>query len=227
MKILAVDTATNSLSIAVTDNDQLVSELTLIRRASHSKHIQDAISQVIENTGGCITDIDGFAVSRGPGSFTGLRIGVSAVKGLAYANRKPVVSISALDILASPFFEASGLVCPMIDARRGEVYYSFYKFEDGSFLRKSPEKVDTPEKMIETIDEPTLFVGNGQIVYRQLIEEKYKQKALFAPFEMNYIRASVLARMALGRFKDGDVDNINDFSPRYIRKSDAELNFRK
>ena len=226
MKILAVDTATNSLSVAISDDDCLISEQTFARNESHSKHIQRTIIDVVKNTGLDISDIDGFAVSRGPGSFTGLRIGVSAVKGLAYGIDRPVVSLSSLDALVHPLFGSSLSVCPMIDARRGEVYYSLYSFEAGGMSEKTEERVDKPES-IPVGGSPVVFVGTGVMAYKTVLEKTFREKAVFAPFELNRIRAGTLACMALERFENGDTDDLCGFKPHYIRKSDAEINFRK
>ncbi len=118
MKILALDTATKSCSVALTENGRLCAELTTLKDQTHSKHVMDLIHSVFEISGVSISDVDGFAVTIGPGSFTGLRIGISTIKGLAHAVGKPIVGISSLKALAWQCTDQNFLICPLLDARK-------------------------------------------------------------------------------------------------------------
>jgi len=234
MKILAVDTATESCSVAVADtaaspglNTGTLAELTNVTRQTHSKHLMEMIHTVLRMSGLTVSDLDGFTVATGPGSFTGLRIGISAVKGLAFASGKPVVGISNLDALAYPFAFLPYLICVLQDARRKEVYCGCYKTEDGVLKKEGEDKVCSPDMAISQIDEPCLFVGNGAALYQNFISDKLGEKACFAPCSYHTIRASALVSLSLEKFEAGNTDDMAAFVPHYIRKSDAELNFKR
>jgi tRNA threonylcarbamoyladenosine biosynthesis protein TsaB len=232
MKILAVDTATNSCSVAVTDSTTLLAETTLVTAETHSKHLLKMIDEVMEMAGVDLSKLDGFAVTRGPGSFTGLRIGLSVVKGLAVASGKHVVGISSLEALASQFPWASVLICAMVDARKSEVYVATYRSglnstAGGILEQEMEEQVTPPEKALEAINEPCLFVGSGAMAYQDAILKKLGKKAFFAPSSMSCIRAAVVAHLGLNRFQTHSADDIAALKPHYIRKSDAELKLGK
>jgi len=227
MKILAVDTSTMSCSVAVTDKDSLLAEATSVREQTHSKHLMDMVDSVIDFSGLAISELDGFAVTRGPGTFTGLRIGISTVKGLATASGKPVVGISSLDALAKQCAYASNLICSLIDARRGEVYFARYRFLDGVLEKVIEERVLPPAQAVSDINEPALFVGNGARLYQDIILEKVAEQACFAMPCHNTIRASTVAQLSLGRFEKNDTDDVGMFVPHYIRQSDAQLKLNK
>ena len=224
MKILAVDTSTTSCSVAVADKDSLLAEATIVREQTHSKHLMDMVDKVVSFSGLTISELDGFAVTRGPGTFTGLRIGISTIKGLAVASGKPVVGISSLEALAKQCTFASYLICPLIDARKGEVYFARYRFSGGVLKKVIGEGVLPPGDAVSDINEPSLFVGNGAKLYQDIITEKVGEQAFFALPWQNTIRALTVAQLSIGRFEKKDTDDIAMFVPQYIRKSDAELN---
>jgi len=224
MKILAVDTATKSCSVAIVDGDALLAEETVVATQTHSKHLMEMVDAVIKKAGLTISDVDCFAVTKGPGSFTGLRIGISSVKGMAAASGKPIVGISTLDALAFPFSMSSYLICPLIDAYRGEVYTAFYRFKNGVLEEKTSEKAISPEKLFRDIKEDCLFVGNGVISNKNIIKEKMDKLSHFPLPCQNEIMAYTVANLSMSRFISNDIDNNADFTPHYIRKSDAEIN---
>ena len=227
MKILALDTATTSCSAAIVDNGLVSVELTTANSQTHSKHLMNMIDTVCEMSGLKIGDMDGFAVTRGPGSFTGLRIGISTVKGLAWSLNKPVVGISSLDALAWQCAPGAYLVCTLLDARKHEVYYCRYHFQDGELKKEGIEQVIVPTEAINDIREPCLFVGNGATLYKEEILEKLGDLALFAGCNQNSIRASSVAGISLKRFIHHQTDDVALLVPHYIRKSDAELHRKK
>ncbi len=227
MKILAVDTATLSCSAAIVDNGLVCAELTTVNNQTHSKHLMNMIDTVCDISGLKIADMDGFAVTRGPGSFTGLRIGISTVKGLAWSLNKPVVGISSLDALAWQCAPGAYLVCTLLDARKHEVYYCRYHFQDGELKKEGTEQVVVPTEVINDIREPCLFVGNGATLYKEEILEKLGELAFFAGWNQNSIRASSVAGLSLNRFIHHQTDDVALLVPHYIRKSDAELHLKK
>ena len=227
MRILAVDTATKSCSVAVTEKQTVLAELTNTNGQTHSIHLLDMIHAVIQTAGLTAAALDGFAVTKGPGSFTGLRIGISTIKGLAVAVNKPVVGISSLETLAQQAGSGSDLICPLIDARKGEVYYAAYRFSVDGLKIEKREMVSAPDEVVKDICEPCIFVGSGAILYRELIADKLGDFARFAAQSQHIIRASTVARLSLKPFEDGHIGEVAEFVPHYIRKSDAELNLGK
>ena len=224
MRILAVDTATKSCSVAVVQEKSLLAEITTARKQTHSKHLMEMINRALGVSGLTLSELDGFAVTRGPGTFTGLRIGISSVKGLSAASGKPIVGVSSLDALAVqvPYFPH--IICPLIDARRGEVYFSRYRFRNGQLKKEADEQVFSPEKAIGDLDEACLFIGDGALSYRQTILNKMGTSAFFASSFQNTIRASTVAYLSMNKFKNDDTNDVDRFVPRYIRRPDAELN---
>jgi tRNA threonylcarbamoyladenosine biosynthesis protein TsaB len=226
MKILAVDTATRHCSVAICQDIALLAETTLFRQQTHSKHLLDMIHRTICLSGIKLNEIDAFAVTRGPGSFTGLRIGLSCVKGMAYALNKPVVSISSLEILATQAMVTAGksdlLICPILDAGKKEVYFAAFRHINNKLAIVNPEMVLAPEKLLLHIKEHSLFIGDAAILYKDIISNIFKDAGFFAPSQQNYIRAHTVALLAFERLKNGDIDNLSSLVPQYIRKSDAE-----
>ncbi len=226
MKILAVDTATSACSAAVADAGAgILAEMTVDIGQTHSKYLMGLIDTVLTIAGLGISDIDGFAVTRGPGSFTGLRIGISTVKGLAAASGKPLAGVSTSDALAFQFPFADSLICTLIDARKKEVYASRYRFEEGILKKEIQDQVVSLDKAVADIAEPCLFAGNGALLYQKQIIDIIGKNARFAPPCLNIVRAGTVAHLGMQRLEKGDSDDAALFSPRYIRKSDAELNF--
>ena len=224
MRILAVDTATTSCSVAIVDQTSLLSEFTIDREETHSKHLMDMIKTVLRMSGLNFSDMDGFAITRGPGSFTGLRIGISTIKGLVVASEKPVVGVSSLKTLAFQVSYSRYLICPILDARKGEVYFSRYRCLNGHLIKQTKESVAPPDKAVDDLNESCLFVGNGALLHKEMILEKMGEFAFFAPIIQNTIRASTIAYLSMAKFEKKDTDDIEKILPYYIRKSDAELN---
>lgn len=227
MKILAVDTATKVCSVAVTENQTLLAELTIDHGHTHSTHLMPMIDDILAYCGLSMQALDGFAVTIGPGSFTGLRIGVSTVKGLAFSVSKPVAGVSVLEALAYQFPFAAYPICPMIDARKGEVYAGGYAFVDGELAQLWPAAALDPESAIATMSMPCLFVGSGARLYKDLISEVTGGHASFAPAGQDYTRAAtvgMLGRQLIRRQQDIPPARLN---PCYIRPSDAEKAFSK
>jgi tRNA threonylcarbamoyladenosine biosynthesis protein TsaB len=227
MRILAVDTATKSCSVAITEQHAVLGELTSVSEQTHSKHLLEMIRTVMQSAGIGMSSLDAFAVTRGPGSFTGLRIGISSIKGLAYSMNKPVVGISSLEALAQQSTPASDRICPLIDARKGEVYAAVYRFISEGLIRESDEMVLSPDELLKGIDKPCVFLGSGAVLYRDVIMQKLGSLGAFAPQQAHVIRASTVAALGRKRFENGEIDEVADLVPHYIRKSDAELNFGK
>ena len=223
MKILAVDTATISCSAAVIDNTSVCAELTTHKKQTHSKHLMASIDSVLESADCRAGDLDGFAVTVGPGSFTGLRIGMATIKGLASAVDKPVVGITSLEALSWQCSAQTRLICPLLDARKAEVYGATYRFSKDRLIQQTPACAVRPAAFVGEINEPCVFIGSGAQLYQKKIRDVLGDKAYFVPGDQNMIRASSVGFLSLKRFKKNDTVSAADLMPFYIRKSDAEL----
>ena len=226
MKILAIDTSSQSCSVCLCDNENLLSEITIVPGRTHSRHLMEIIDYVLKSASSDLKDVHGFAVTKGPGSFTGLRIGISTIKGLGLALNKPVVGISTLLALAAPFYFTGKKVYSLIDARKGEIYWASYIAKNGEMKQITPEQSSAPYEIIFD-KEPAIFVGSGVEPCRKIIEKNYGGKACCAPKSFNIIKSFFVAGLALKRFINNEPDNLVTFAPRYIRKSDAEIFFNK
>ncbi len=225
MKIVALNTSETSASVALVEDSRLVCEEFFSSRVTHSRVIMEMIDLVLTTRAGLpLSKIDGFVAARGPGSFTGLRIGISVVKGLAYAASKPVAGISSLDAIAWQVSTSEKTVCALMDAKRGEVYTACYRFSKGRMIHKSDEVCATPEKAVALAGGSALYVGSGAVAYRREIDALDPGQASFAPLFQNPVRASALAHAL---FQAPDLLSKDPLSllPVYIRRSDAEINY--
>lgn len=236
MRILAVDTCAKSCSVAVSDAGRVLAEIATRRRQTHSRHLMRMVDMALELSGVAMEDVDAFGVTRGPGSFTGLRIGISTVKGMAMAAARPMVGVSSLQALAWPMSCCGDLVCALLDAGKGEVYTASYRFQGGrpdaaswgaaaagapdGFMK---ERVVPPEVLVASISERCVLVGDGVRTYGETITAHLGSLACMPPDEFHDVRASSVARIAMMRLEDGPADGIGDLTPQYLRKSDAEL----
>ena len=171
--------------------------------------------------------VDAFAVTLGPGSFTGLRIGISTVKGLALALDKPVAGVSSLEALALQCAVGQTPVCALIDARKGEVYRAWYRLAGERLVARGAEEVLTLDEAIGGAQGPTVFAGSGALLYRDLIREHLGDRALFAPPGSDLIRAGTVARLALEALQQPDECRPGTLAPRYIRRPDAVANLKR
>jgi len=219
MNLLAVDTSTTSCSVALFSGDRLLAEVVYAAGKTHSRHLMSMIHRILEECRCEPADVGGIAITRGPGTFTGLRIGISTVKGLAEATGTPVVGVSSLAALAFPFALHDCPVVAMIDARRGEIYYTQYR---GSTQPATRVSVGAPETVAAALPENAILVGSGALLYRRIFENR-SPRIRFADTMQHVIRAASVGRLALERFRKQDVDPIDALIPEYVRKSDAQI----
>ena len=224
--LLTIQTATPAGSLALTDGSQLLAELNLDVRMTPTEWLLSSIEELLELAGLERTDIDGVAVVNGPGSFTGLRVGLATAKGLGISTGCPLLDVSSLQCLAMSLPFSSLPICAVMDARKQEVYAATYRWEDGLPHAVDVERVIKPADLLESIQEETVFVGSGALVYRDLIVEKLGNQALFAPTFMNLPRAAAAAYLALADWEAGQVLSVDELMPNYLRPSEAELNLR-
>lgn len=229
MKILALDTSANVATVAVTDDDKLICESILNHKKTHSEKIMPMIDSVLKDSELDISDIDLFAAANGPGSFTGLRIGVSTIKALAHAANKPTVGVSTLEGLAYNISESDGIISPLMDARRSQVYNAVYRGENGVLTElKAPRAISLDECLDELKNEKKVyFLGDGALVYKQEIIEKMGEKAFFVPSASSLQRASSIAAVAKIKAEKGLTENCHTLLPFYLRKSQAEREYER
>lgn len=222
-RLLLVDTATPTGSVAVSQGERLLGEIVLSGPANHTEHLLGNIDELLRGVGLAIGDMDGFGVVLGPGSFTGLRVGVATIKGLALATGKPVVGVSSLTALAWRLPFSAVPVCPLLDARKGEVYAALYQWTDDEFTSLLNPCVLPPERLLERLSGDVLFVGDGAQSYRGLIEKRLGGRARFAPWPAHACRASNGLGPALEMLRRGENIPLECLVPTYIRPSEAEL----
>ena len=212
--------------VALVEDDRVISEFSLNLQTTHSQRLLPTIVQLLESSDCPIELIDGFAVALGPGSFTGLRIALSSIKGLAMASGRPVVGVSTLEALSLNLYSSRHLVCPLLDARKQEVYTALFRFDqEENLVKLKEESVIPPEAILAEIKQTTVFLGDGADIYRDLIRERLGSRALFAPINLRYPRAVNVARLALPLFQKGETMEIDTLIPTYLRRSEAELKF--
>lgn len=227
MKVLGIDTSTSCGSVGLIDDESIISEYLLNIPVTHSERLLGAIELILKEARFAIGDLDGWALSLGPGSFTGLRIGVSTVKGLAFATQKPVAGVSTLDVLAHQISPTPYLICPILDARKGEVYTAFYRYEEGNDLkRQSAYQAIKPEELIKKIQERTIFIGDGVRTYGEYLRNSLASLAISPPPPLNLPHGSVVAKLGLEILRKGECLDLATFTPLYVRPSEAEMKFR-
>lgn len=224
MKILAVESSAMVAAVAVAEEDRLMGEFLLDHKKTHSQQLMPLVEDILKNLDLELSDIDLFGVSKGPGSFTGLRIGIATVKALAQATRRPIVGVPTLDGLAYNLAYNSGIICPIMDARRDQVYTSIYRFEDG--LQRLDDYMGIPvHKLMDRLhayDEPVIFNGDGVPVYWDRIKENLGDRAIKAPVHSLKQRASSIASLGLKYAKLSNTESYIELKPFYLRKSQAE-----
>lgn len=229
MKILAVDTSSSVAAVSVIDERELLGEFILNHKKTHSQKLVPMIDELMKNLGLRPEDIDIYAASSGPGSFTGLRIGITTIKAMAFAAKKPVVGIPTLDALAyNVQSEKSSLVCPMMDARNNQVYTALYKNEEGKQLNITGYMgipVQDLVQMIRGKNSEVVFVGDGVLLHKEFLKSEFGGRCSFAPQCLLLQRASSVAQLALFKASAGKLESSFDMLPFYLRKSQAEREF--
>lgn len=223
LRILAVDTASRCCSVAVREGERLSAELSVLSERTHSVHLMRMIREALQLAALELEQIDAMAVSIGPGSFTGLRIGISTVQGLAFAGGKPCVGVSSLETLASGCLPWPHAIWALMDARKGEVYVGRYRETGGRLERLVPECILPLNEALPPVDVPRLFVGDGAERHRERIRAVLGDLADFVPPERNFPRAGTVARLAQPLLEGGQGVDAGRLTPRYLRQSDAEL----
>lgn len=228
MKVLGVDTSTSSGSLGLIEDEEIIFEYLLNIPVTHSERLLGAIDFILREVRCRMEEVDGWVIARGPGSFTGLRIGISTIKGLSFATGKPVAGVSTLDVLASQIAPTSYLICPILDARKKEVYTCFYRYrERNSLIRQSEYQAISPEDLVRNINEQTIFVGDGVRTYADVLHHGLGSLAIFPSSPFHIPHGSMVAKLGMDLLKKGEHLNLSEFSPIYVRPSEAEAKWQE
>ncbi len=229
MRVLAIDCATTTVGLALLDEGEVRAELFLDLARHHAEVLLPALDGLLALAGRAPQDVDLLACTVGPGSFTGLRMGVSTVKGLALAWGTPVAAVSTLAALSLNLGPCPNLICPLLDARREQVYAGLYRIgPDGIPRAAQPDRISAVAGVLgELPDEPIVFLGDGALRYAQLIREMTHGRAIVGCGGHNRIMASRVGIIGLARYREGDSVDARTFAPRYLRLSEAESTYGK
>ncbi len=225
-RILALDTSSQVSSVALFQAEALVAESAYNLRSTHSQSLLAQIDELLKAAGWGLAGLDLLAVVTGPGAFTGVRIGVATIKGLAQVLNLPVVCVSSLAAVAMNLPLLSRPVCVFVDARKKEVYTQQFQLQDGFPLPLNQARVVAPHKVLAELPEDSCFVGDGVAVYRDLILQQGFEPSALAPACCHSIRSSRVAALALQDYSKGLTQRPEQVVPTYIRPSDAELNLQ-
>ena len=225
MRVLAIDSSGLTATVAVVEDTQTVAEYTINYKKTHSQTLLPMIDEVVKMTELDLNTIDAIAVAGGPGSFTGLRIGSATAKGLGFALNKPLIHVPTVDGLAYNVYGCEDIICPIMDARRKQVYTGIYRFTDHR-LETVEEQMAVPvEEMIKKLNaygQPVTFLGDGVPVFCELITEKMEVPYSFAPAHVNKQRAAAVAALGLIYYREGKTETAMEHVPDYLRVSQAE-----
>lgn len=228
MKILGIESSSLVASTAIWEDDVIVAEYTVNFKKTHSQTLLPMIDEIVTMTETDLAAMDAIAVSAGPGSFTGLRIGSATGKGLGLALKKPLIHVPTIEAMAYQCYSSRYMICPIMDARRNQVYTGLYTFSEETGEMKTilePTAIDVKDLAAELSRygiRPTLFVGDGIPVYRKQLEELLVGPCYFAPAFMNRQRAAAVASLGAVYLKEGKTESAADHRPEYLRKSQAE-----
>lgn len=225
MRILAIDSSSMVATVAITTDGILNAEYTINHKKTHSQTLLPMIAEIVKMIEIDMDSIDAVAITGGPGSYTGLRIGSATAKGIGLALNKPIINVPTMDALAYNLYSSQYVICPIMDARRGQIYTGIYKFEETEMKTIKPQcimMIDELIKELDTIKESVMFLGDGVDVHKQLIDDIMDTKHYYAPASMNRHKASTLGTIAEIYYKNGKIETAKEHKPEYLRLSQAE-----
>lgn len=225
MKILGLDSSGIVASVAVVEDENLVAEYTVNYKKTHSQTLLPMLDEIARMTELDLNTIDAIAVAAGPGSFTGLRIGSATAKGLGLALKKPLIGVPTVEALAYNLYDTAGLICPIMDARRNQVYTGIYRFTDHKLETVEKQMAVPVEELLEKLNaygESVIFLGDGVPVFCNTIKEKLEVPCSFAPAHVNKQRAAAVAALGQIYYQEGKIQTAAEHVPDYLRVSQAE-----
>ena len=224
MRILGIESSSLVASAAIVTDDELTAEYTVNFKKTHSQTLLPMIDEIVRMVELDLECVDAIAVAAGPGSFTGLRIGTATAKGLGLAVKKPLIHVPTVDAMAFNLWGSDGLICPIMDARRSQVYTGLYHMRHGLEVVRKQRAMSMEELIdcLEAMGEPVIFLGDGVAVNKKTIQERLKVPYEFAPSSHNRQRAAAVAALGMEYYKKGMTVDAADLAPDYLRKSQAE-----
>lgn len=225
MRILALDSSGLVATVAIIEEEQTIAEYTVNYKKTHSQTLLPMLDEIVRMTEFDLSTVDAIAISGGPGSFTGLRIGAATAKGLGLALNKPLIHIPTVDGMAYRMYGCQGLICPMMDARRNQVYTGIYRWEEGVFRVVEPQMAISVQELIEKLNqygEPVAFLGDGVPVYQAQLNEGLKVTFDIAPPHMNRQSAAAVGALGIKYYQEGKIETAMEHRPDYLRLSQAE-----
>ncbi len=222
--VLAIETSGPCGGVAIV-GEEVLGEVVLSSSETHSKRLLSATDYLLKRLGFKLQDLSAIAVSLGPGSFTGLRIGLATAKGLCLGAGLPLVGVGTLEALAANVYFAPYPVCPVLDARRKQVYTALYRFKDGQLEALLPPSLLSPEKLLSFIREKTLFLGDGLKPYGEYLAKALREKFIPAPPHLAHARPATVGYLGWKRILRNETNDPQSLLPIYLRPSEAELKF--
>lgn len=223
MSVLAIETATDSMGVALVDDRRVLASYELLADRPHAIELAGAVQRVLASGGAALEALEAIVVDIGPGSFTGLRIGLAFVKALSYPRKIPVVGVPSLDVLSAGVAQAATAVCPLLDAKQRKVYAAVYQPKDGVLTRASDYELLPVAELTRVVPAagPVLFLGDGAGLYRAQLSELFGARATVAASEWWWPRAATLGRLGLERFRQGRKDDPQTLTPMYLYPMDC------
>lgn len=225
MKLLAIESSGLVASAAIASEIALLAEYTVNFKKTHSQTLLPMIEEIVKMLELDLQELDAIAVSGGPGSFTGLRIGSATAKGLGLALKKPIIAVPTTQVIAANLYGSAALICPLMDARRNQVYAGLYHYYGDSFEIVEDQMAISAEELISKVNklgEPVLYLGDGAEAFKELLSEKTEVPCSFAPLHLSKQRAGALAARAVELYKEGRIQTAAEHAPDYLRLSQAE-----
>lgn len=229
MKILAVDTSATAASVAVAEENKLIGEFSINTALTHSQTLMPMVDELLNNTGLSVNDIDAVAVNAGPGSFTGVRIGVAAVKGIAFPKNLPCVSVSTLESMAYNMLGNDCIVCSVMDARCSQVYNALFRVKGCTVTRMTDDRalsLTDLKNELRNINEKVVLVGDGAVLCSKFLGEEL-ENIMLAPFNNRIQTASSVAYAAFEKINNGETVKADELMPVYLRLPQAQRELNK
>lgn len=230
MKILAIESSGLVASAALATEDTLLAEYTVNFKKTHSQTLLPMVEEIVSMLGMDLKEIDAIAVSAGPGSFTGLRIGSATAKGLGLVLQKPIIPVPTTQGIAANLYGTKGILCPLMDARRNQVYTGLYRYNENGFEIVEDQMAVQVEEIIEKVNalgEPVTYLGDGADAFSEVLAEKTTVPFSFAPLHLSKQRAGALAARAAELYKAGVFETAEEHEPDYLRLSQAERELKE
>lgn len=229
MLVLGIDTSSTAASVALVDDDQLIGEVLVNSTKTHSQKLMPIIDQLLKNCDVKVKDLDLIGIASGPGSFTGIRIGLSTAKGLSHPFDIPLVEVSSLEGMGYNLVMSEGLICPIFDARRNQVYTRVMKWQNGTLETVIEDEnclIDDLMEQLKAYDEPVVFIGDGLVKFEAYLRESLGDRAIIAPQNTRMPRGSSIAQAAYNAPKS-HYKRYDEVQANYLRKTEAERTYEE